>query len=182
MTKTAWSRVARAFTISIILSFLPACSLSRRPVENSTQSEKSSHEPQIIFLKENDCFPEENLQGSVKLGDNEIAQFRAEWNRSAPRVVEQLSAGRLATVARSPIKNDGRAISLDQLRTMPLRPITASSDRTSVAFSLGARESTIDVGAQLMIVKRRLIVAALYDPQTRSITKIYVTIRGWAED
>lgn len=139
-------------------------------------------EAKLVFINEGDSFPEEVKTTPAQLDAREVRRFHEQWNKLAEIVARELASGRLVRIADWPIRSDGRDITTDQLRSLPFQPRSSSNAADVIIFAVETQESNIDVGAHLPIVKRRLIVAAIFDTRLGSIAKVYVTIRGWTEE
>jgi hypothetical protein len=65
---------------------------------------------------------------------------------------------------------------------MPMHPIGASSDARRVLMGQTAEESRVVLPSHNAVVFRRLVVAAEFDRDSGRIGRVFVTIRGWAEE
>ncbi len=108
--------------------------------------------------------------------------FDAAWERARPAVAARVNPAALAEISRwAKEQTAGAPLSPGWLDALPMDPM-GRTDAGLAVFGQSAEQSTAVLPSHSPLVRRRLIVAPVFDPATRTIPIVFVTIRGWAEE
>lgn len=112
----------------------------------------------------------------------EIDSFQAQWQAGRNLIASQVSVDKLVGISRwAQEQTKTTVLPTDWMTSVPMNPIGATKDGTRVLFGQET-EQGIPLPVQAPLVFRRLIVDAVYDRDANSISKVYITIRGWREE
>lgn len=137
--------------------------------------------PEIVFLPEMTPLGQD-YTGTVRLSVFDIADYREAWILAAPSIEAAVTPEQLASISRW---------AADQTRSATLPRGWAaripwehrgSGPGGQILFAQTAQESTAELPSHSPLVRRRVIVAPVYNPATRNIARVYISIQGWAEE
>jgi hypothetical protein len=135
----------------------------------------------VVFIREMDPLPGVNAQ-PVAVTPGVRSVFDTAWPRVSGEVTALATPDELTGISRwARGLMPGHTLPEDWIGRMPMEPVGTTA-QGEVVFSQTPEQSPVDLPSQTAIVRRRLIVAAVVDPASRTIPRVYVTIRGWAEE
>ncbi len=135
----------------------------------------------VVFVPEMEPLPGVT-EAPLALTPGAREAFVAAWKRARPSVVARVTPAALAGISRwAKPQTSGAALPAGWIETLPMVPM-GRTDAGWTVYGQSAERSTIDLPSHAPTVHRRLIVAPAFDPATRSIPTVFVTIRGWAEE
>jgi hypothetical protein len=113
----------------------------------------------------------------------ELDAFKREWERSKPWLLRHVVESDLVAISRWAVPQMRRfSLPPDWVEHIPMRPLRTAAKGRLVLFSQRPEESGVSLPSHRGIVHRRLVLAAVYNRDAATIHKVYVTIRGWAEE
>jgi hypothetical protein len=68
------------------------------------------------------------------------------------------------------------------LANVPMNLRGGAADGSGLLFGQEAQESTADLPSHAGNVHRRILVAPVFDRGSRAISRVYISIGGWAEE
>ena len=153
-----------------------ACANRQRPAPAVPPSETK-----VEFIREMAPLPGVT-EGEVAVTPTVQSVFDTTWPRVSGEVSTLTTPEQLARISGwAPGLTATCTLPEDWIARMPMAPIGTTA-RGEVVFGQTAEQSPVNLPSQSGVVYRRVIVAAAVDPATRTIPRVYVTIRGWAEE
>jgi hypothetical protein len=138
-------------------------------------------QPEIIWVAEMEPFGQEFSSPAI-LPSGEIEAFDQAWEGVRANVAVQISPESLITISRWAVtETKGLSLTKGWIAHVPMHPIGLTQDGNQALFSQSTQEG-IPLPAHSPIVRRRLVVAAVYDRARHSVPQVYISIRGWAEE
>lgn len=138
--------------------------------------------PDLVTVLEMENFGSEYQKNPPSLPAPTIEEFSTKWNDIADGLEKKVSPAILLSIslwAKEQMK--GYTPPQGWLRKIPMHQVGMSEDKLSVLF-FQETEQGFPLPSHSPIVFRRLMVAAVYNTNTKAIPKVYVTIRGWREE
>ena len=127
--------------------------------------------PELVFLQELEPWPEE-FASEAAPSAADLERFQKAWAKVRGKVEPKVTVSKGSAVTLTP----GWSASI------PMNPVGMSRDKKRILFAQDTEESGVHLPPDKGIVHRRLLVGAVFDRSTGTIPKVYVTIRGWAEE
>jgi hypothetical protein len=137
--------------------------------------------PGVQFVAEMEPFPGGFGPGSGPSAA-EKAGFETAWTAARGLVADRVTPAELVAISRwAREQTRSAALPTGWIEQIPMT-FQGRNSAGVLLFSQSAEESPVDLPTHAAVVRRRLIVAAAYDPAAPRITDAYITIRGWAEE
>jgi hypothetical protein len=137
--------------------------------------------PPVVWIPEMQAF-NEDFSSKASPTNLETESFQAQWQVMRDPVATQVSTDTLVRISHwAQEQTKGTILPKDWIASVPMNPIGATKDGKRLLFSQST-EQGVSLPVHAPIVFRHLIVGAAYDRDAQSISKIYITIRGWREE
>lgn len=134
----------------------------------------------VVFVPEMEPLPGIDERETTMTSASRAA-FDAAWARVRPSVAGRVTGDEIVAASRwAREQTRGFAPDPGWIDSMPMEPIGASGG--SIVVGQRAETSPVVLPTHAAVVHRRLIVAAVFDPARGAIDRVFVTIRGWAEE
>ncbi len=156
------------------------------PASPSTQQLAAEAAPAVAPAADVRFVPEmEPLPGvseaPVAVTPGMVAAFHAVWGEVRSDVAARVTPEELAGISRwARAETQSATLTPGWINTLKMEPI--GREGGFAVFGQRAVTGGVELASHSPLVRRRLIVAPVFDPATRTIPTVFVTIRGWAEE
>lgn len=137
----------------------------------------------LVFIPEMGPYPAEFGGAARGLSASEQAAFVQAWRAAGPDIEASVTAAKLVEISRWAVQQTaGATLERGWAAAMPMHPIGESADGQRVLMGQTAEESRVVLPSHNAVVFRRLLAAAEFERESGRIARVFVTIRGWAEE
>jgi hypothetical protein len=137
--------------------------------------------PRVVWIPEMQPF-DEAFSGKAECTPAEIDSFDREWKYRRDAVAVSVTTEAVVGISRwAAAQTRDFKPSTNWISKLPMHPAGLSMDGKRILFGQDTEEG-IPLPAHSPIVFRRLLVGAVFDREAKTITKVYITIRGWREE
>jgi hypothetical protein len=138
--------------------------------------------PEVIYLKEMAPWPDDFGSGAAPaLAD--LERFKRAWDAARSQIEPKVSAADLASISGwAKEQTQGAKLSPGWLASLPMHPVAVSHDGAQILFAQEAGESNVVLPSHSPVVFRRVLAVPVFDRTSGTIPRVYITIRGWAEE
>lgn len=160
----------------------PPTPLVEPPAPGPSARPAPAPDVRVVFVPEMQPLAPDVSETPPAVAGADLAGFRVAWEQVRGAAEAAATPEALAGVslwARE--QTTGARLPRGWIDELPMEPMARTAAGRPV-FGQPAERSTADLPSHLPIVKRRVVVAAEYDAATRTITRVFVTIRGWVEE
>jgi hypothetical protein len=137
--------------------------------------------PELVFLQELEPWPEE-FASEAAPSAADLERFQKAWAKVRGKVEPKVTVSKLEEISLENEKGSAVTLTPGWSASIPMNPVGMSRDKKRILFAQDTEESGVHLPPDKGIVHRRLLVGAVFDRSTGTIPKVYVTIRGWAEE
>jgi hypothetical protein len=157
-------------------------SYQREPQQEGGAVSDPRGEPHVEFVPEMAEFAESLGSPPPVLPAREREDFEAKWEAAQPVVARGVTPEALVGISRW-AREETRSFHLDSgwLAHLPMNPMRADASGTVVILGQEPGDG-VPLPSHNSLVFRRLVVCVEYDRGAGAIRRVYVTIRGWAEE
>ncbi len=170
----------------VVAGLLLGCAACAGPEGRAAVSERGGDVGRTVvveFVPEMERFDRGVDESPVAVTPGVRSAFESAWAGVRASVAARVTAAELAGISRWAVEETrGFAPEPGWIGSLAMEPIGGSADGRYVLFGQRAEGSAARLPGHSPIVQRRLIVAPVFDVQSRSIGRVLVTIRGWAEE
>ena len=138
--------------------------------------------PEVVFLPEMQPLEAGYTTKPILSPLKESQDFYKKWNSILDFLAEQITTEKLMSISRW-AKEEMKAYILPEkeLKKIIMDALESSEDGRYIHFSQKAEQGLV-LPSHSPVVFRRMVLYAVYDIKNNNISKVYVTIRGWAEE
>lgn len=119
----------------------------------------------------------------VRVPRRDLIAFGEAWQAVRPTVEAAVTPEKLAEISRWS-KDQTKAARLEPgwLAGLPMNLRGGTADGWRLLFGQEAQESPAELPSHAGNVHRRILVAPVFDRGSKAITRVYISIGGWAEE